>query len=669
LALDREDTLKKAEKLLRQGRLDAAIAEYVRVVEEYPRDWNTANALGDLYARGGQPDKAAAQYSRIAEHLMSEGFYPKAAALYKKLLKVTPDDEETHLQLAELSAKQGLLLDAKTYFTAVVAKRQARGDRAGAAEIVIRLGSLDPSDIDARMAAAAMIAETGDQMTAAIRYRGIYEDLNEKERTDEALAALRESVKLNPYDNDGRGILARAAVAAGDLETARGYLDRETAGSDPTLLMALAEIQLRLGEIDDARTLLPELLIADSDLRMRLVDLAWSLTGTHADEAFVCADAVVDDYIRVRQFDEAAAVLQEFATRVSRHVPSLLKLIEVCVDGGLESTMYEAQTQLTDAYLESGQAMEARVVAEDLIAREPWEKAHIERFRRALVMLRVDDPDTLIAERLSGQSPFMATDPFMDLNESEPFLQPRASTEDLDTSAMSALVVNAPVVESPVVAAVAPPVTDDVVLPTPPATAEPVVPASAVVVAAPAPPKPAVPTRTVRGRKAAKAPVEVSPGEIDLTSALGGLADDDAGEGFQDFRLEVTKQSGADQSAQHLTIARAYIEMGLTDEAIPALRTAAKSANLRFEAASALARLYRQRGEAVPAIEWFERAAEAPAPTVDEGRALLYDLGTTLEEAGETARALAVFLELQAEGAEYRDVAIRAERLAGQTGG
>ena len=40
---DREETLKKAEKLLRQGRLDGAIAEYVRVVEEHPRDWATAS--------------------------------------------------------------------------------------------------------------------------------------------------------------------------------------------------------------------------------------------------------------------------------------------------------------------------------------------------------------------------------------------------------------------------------------------------------------------------------------------------------------------------------------------------------------------------------------------------------------------------------------------------
>ena len=82
-------------------------------------------------------------------------------------------------------------------------------------------------------------------------------------------------------------------------------------------------------------------------------------------------------------------LLQEFAVRVPGQMPALLKLVEVCVDGGLEATMYEAQAQLADAYLERGQATEARVIAEDLVAREPWDRAHIDRFRRALMMLKV----------------------------------------------------------------------------------------------------------------------------------------------------------------------------------------------------------------------------------------------------------------------------------------
>ena len=85
--------------------------------------------------------------------------------------------------------------------------------------------------------------------------------------------------------------------------------------------------------------------------------------------------------------------------------------------------MYEAQAALADAYLDQGRAMEARIISEDLVAREPWNKVNIDRFRRALVMLGESDPDAIISERLSGESPFLATEK-MDLNEGVSFDPP-----------------------------------------------------------------------------------------------------------------------------------------------------------------------------------------------------------------------------------------------------
>ncbi|HEX5473298.1 MAG TPA: tetratricopeptide repeat protein [Vicinamibacterales bacterium] len=629
MAFDREDTLKKAEKLLRQGRLEAAIAEYARVVDDQPRDWTTTNTLGDLYARAGQADKAAGFYGRIAEHLMNEGFYPKSAAIYKKILKIKPDDEGALLNLAELSARQGLLADAKTHFGAVAERRRARGDRAGLHEIVVRLGSLDLSDIDARLAAARVLAEDGDGIAAAIRYRELHADLIEKGRQDEAIAALREAVRLNPDDKDGRGELARAAVAAGDYDAARQYLDRETAAGDPALLLALINVELRSGALEQARDLLPQLLALDAGLRHNVVELAWTLAETSADAAFVCIDTAVDASIAAGDHGNAAGILQELVTRLPNHVPALLKLVEVCVDGGLEAAMYEAQAQLADAYLGVGQAAEARVIAEDLVAREPWERAHIDRFRRALVMLKVSDPDTLIAERLSGQAPFTATDPFAE--------------------SMQAVASPAPPVPSPAAVNVEPEEPPPS-LPTHPAPA-------------PVPPPPS-------DQKPA------GPVEIDLTRLLGDLQGtptmptpptpprQNLDEVFQDFRTEVSRHTGAEEAAQQLKLARTYLEMGMTEEAVTALAAAARSPRHRFEAAGILGRLYRQRNDIPHAVEWLERAAEAPAPGVEEGRSLLYDLGTTLEGAGETARALAVFLELQADAEDYRDVAARVDRLA-----
>jgi lipopolysaccharide biosynthesis regulator YciM len=102
----------------------------------------------------------------------------------------------------------------------------------------------------------------------------------------------------------------------------------------------------------------------------------------------------------------------------------------------------------------------------------------------------------------------------------------------------------------------------------------------------------------------------------------------------------------------------------MTDEALQAFRKAARWPAERFEAAMTLARLHMQRGERPRAVEWMERAAQVPAPTPDAGRQLLYYLGVTLEDSGETARALAVFLELQADAPQYRDIGARVQRLS-----
>ena len=104
--------------------------------------------------------------------------------------------------------------------------------------------------------------------------------------------------------------------------------------------------------------------------------------------------------------------------------------------------------------------------------------------------------------------------------------------------------------------------------------------------------------------------------------------------------------------------------MGMPEDAIKALEGAARSPRQRFDAASMLGRLYLDRKDTAHAIEWLERASEAPAPTPDAGRALLYDLAKTLESVGEHSRALAVFVELESESGGYRDVNKQIERLS-----
>jgi hypothetical protein len=155
--------------------------------------------------------------------------------------------------------------------------------------------------------------------------------------------------------------------------------------------------------------------------------------------------------------------------------------------------------------------------------------------------------------------------------------------------------------------------------------------------------------------------------DVDLSIALNDMAPikaPDLDGVFEQLRDEVSKRSavqGADADYQR---ALALHRSGDDDGCIPLLRTAAHVPAVRFAAASLLARIFKQRGTMGDAIEWFEHAAEATAPTPTAAHEVLYELADTLESAGEPARALAVWLELQSDAGDHRDVAARIDRLA-----
>ena len=677
---DREAALKAAEKALKLGKVDAAIAEYVKVVEAQPRDWNSANALGDLYVRGKQIDKGIEQYTRIADHLAAEGFYPKSAALYKKILKIKPDDEYSMLQSGDLAAKQGTLADAKQFYLQVAERRKGRGDRKGAAEVAIKLGTLDPEDLDARLRAGQLAAEMGDSAVALREFKDVAAKLEKQDRHADALVPLQyaydldgsddsirgrlfaaylaganpeaarkvasgiselkevaaafekagngdasldvmgEVANLDPSDLDIRASLALAYVGRGNLDKARTYLSAETAGSNPALWLTLAEMELRANRFAEGKNAVVQALTLDREQAQAAVVLGCRLAESNTEAGYQPIDAVADAALAEGDYTAAAVALHEFTTRVRSHLVALMRLVEICVDGDLEGTMYEAQAALADAYLDSGRAMEARIISEDLVAREPWNRVNIDRFRRALVMLGENDPDAIISDRLSGDSPFLAIEK-MDLNEGVSFDTP------------------------------------------------PDVP--------PTPPPP--PAKVKDKEKKAKRPAADSHSiEIDLSDMLNEPDPQEASKAvplvappprsldqvFRGMRDESSRASSEEGAAEQYRLALTYHEMGMVDDAIKALESAARSPRQRFDSASMLGRLYLDRKNTAHAIEWLERAAEAPAPTPDAGRALLYDLAKTLESVGEHSRALAVFVELESESGGYRDVAGQIERLS-----
>ena len=176
------------------------------------------------------------------------------------------------------------------------------------------------------------------------------------------------------------------------MSIARGsFLTPESAGDDPDLLLALARIEMAdAGGDPRPRADAP----ADRRARPpcgRAALLCEEVAAAGAvDSAYHGVDVVTDVALLEGDFDRAIEALHAFLGHAA-HTAALVKLVEVCVDAGRSEPMREAQARLADAYLETGHAVEARVIAEDLLAADPQSGVHAQRLRRALEMLGVKD--------------------------------------------------------------------------------------------------------------------------------------------------------------------------------------------------------------------------------------------------------------------------------------
>jgi tetratricopeptide (TPR) repeat protein len=582
---------------------------------------------------------------------------------------VAPEDERALDALAGLALRQGILVEAKSHLVALSRARQARGDARGAAEALLRVNTVDPTDFSARREAARSAAETGNRDLAAKELSAIAADLAADGKHAEAVDVLQEAIALAPDDGTLRERLTASAIQTArlrrDAGDHAGVLDQLSAigeVDDPDVQVMAFGSALRSGRGDDAVLRLGALLDKERISDHEVEESIRAVAPSDPDTAWRALELFADRLSHRGNLREAVRQLREFSVAHPGHVAALMKLVEVLVDEGSEVELIEAQARLAEAYLQAGSGAEARIIAEDLVSRSPSDASRRDLLRRALVLVGEPEPENAVTE-FAGQAAALSASP-----DSAFLEEPEPLPED------------------------------------------------------PAPP-------AVSGNRAAGRPpaalsrasadssedserrrlFQLSPAAIDLSGILGEGGSDDSGragggneapeidltevlrelkpptalagtkkgsrmpdqpersnldEVFRDFRDEVSRQTAADEAEQHYKVAMTYREMGMLDDAVRELELAARAPRLRFEAASSLARLVRDRGDVPSAIDWFERAAEAPAPTPEAGRALLYELGQALENCGEVARALAVYLELQADAGDYADLKPRIERLS-----
>ena len=161
MAFNKLKALQEAERLVSQGKVSAAIKQYLHIIDKDPEEHNLFNTVGDLYVRDKKIPEALKCFRDLADQYVKDGFTVKAIAILKKVAKLEPDSPEPLVKLAGLYQVQGLIRESRElYFLAVdIFKKKNRNEEAlSTLHLVVQL---DPDNPTARARVAMFCEQTG----------------------------------------------------------------------------------------------------------------------------------------------------------------------------------------------------------------------------------------------------------------------------------------------------------------------------------------------------------------------------------------------------------------------------------------------------------------------------------------------------------------------------
>ncbi|HWN67557.1 MAG TPA: tetratricopeptide repeat protein, partial [Haliangium sp.] len=200
MAFNKNKVMEVARRYTDKGQLDKAIKEYLRVVDDDPQDVRVWLKIGDLYVKKGAKREATETYQRVAEFYSGQGFFLKAVAVYKQILKLNPRLVEVNLKLAELYRQLGLMSDSMQHFEMVAGHFHREGKTKEALATVRQLVELAPDNVATRIKLAELYSKEGMLEEAVAEFGTACEYLRAQER-EEDFVKVGERLLWHKSDN------------------------------------------------------------------------------------------------------------------------------------------------------------------------------------------------------------------------------------------------------------------------------------------------------------------------------------------------------------------------------------------------------------------------------------------------------------------------------------
>src|SRR6266478_6191371 len=402
MAADVSKHLDRAKRFLEKNRVEDAIGAYLAVLDEMPQHQEATQALGDLYARMDQPERAAVYYGLLFDLLVDPKDDSKALAIYNRFLRAGRGQQppERIARYAFLQQRRNHPDEAIDQYTKAAELFAAANRDEDALFCWERLSQLDPENLSRQLRLAESAERIGKNALAARAFLRAGQLATASGASADALQILGRAYKLAPQERSVGLLYAQANLQAGNAVRAAALLEPfATSKNDPAFLATYSDALMRSGNLERARGLLDRLLREKNEGMTQLFDLADRYVAASQDQKATEILLALKRRMFTDKRQNDFVTLMDGVGAKYPHSQAILEF-QASIHNELnrESQYFEVLIKLFDVYLTSGNVKRAAESLERLVDIDAYDYRNQER----LELLRGKVDETQL-KRIAGR--------------------------------------------------------------------------------------------------------------------------------------------------------------------------------------------------------------------------------------------------------------------------
>jgi len=373
MAYNKSKYVEAAQKLLNQGKVAQAIAEYQNILKYEPRDQVTLMTIGELYIRQGETFQAIDYFERLAQIFVGDGFLTKAIAVYKRIAKLAPEEIRPLEKLADLYVQQGVMSEARPLFLQLAEIHLKQNRQAEAVGLLKKLLQAEPDNLRIQVRLADLYQAMGQKGDAIEAYVSAAQRALARGDQAESEKLADKALKLDPSNAAALVVRARSYSLQGDTAKAAHLLqqvpDLEKGGEQTELLL---DFHLKNSSWDQAVTLAMQVFEADAKNygpMQKVVEALLEAGQTQKAKGILQQSRI--PLIDAGEHEAVGKMLTALADRMPGQVEPLEWLVELYGRTSDSFHMPDALARLGDALVENEQFDRAKEIFEQLVERQP----------------------------------------------------------------------------------------------------------------------------------------------------------------------------------------------------------------------------------------------------------------------------------------------------------